>query len=130
MTTEPGTLNGAGLSAFTSKINALVGVIAASGMLMAAIEIDTPRDRGIGCTYSTALPWCVMADTPADRDRALLKFLEDRIVKARGALETARNEDEAFIAVREQEIAGLEAERATLSRAIEAPGDRPVQGRR
>lgn len=124
MTTEPGTLNGAGLSAFISKINALAGIIAASGMLMAVIEIGSAHDRGIGCNYSMALPWCVMTDTPADRDRALLKFLEDRIAKAQGALEKAQNEDETFISVLEQEIVGLQAERATLRRAIEAAGVR------
>jgi hypothetical protein len=125
MTTEPGTLNGAGLSAFVSKINALVGVIAASGMLMAVIEIGTPGDRGVGCSYGAALPWCVATDTSADRDHALLKFVEDRIAKAQGALDTAQKEGETAVPALEQEIAGLEAERATLSRAIGAASDRP-----
>jgi hypothetical protein len=130
MTTEPGTLNGAGLSVFISKINALAGVIVVSGVLMAAIEIGAAQDREIGCNYSTALPWCMTTDTPADRDRALLKFLEDRIVRARGALDKAQNEDETFIAALELEIAGLEAERATLGRAIEAAKGRPGRDRR
>jgi hypothetical protein len=129
MTTETGTLSGAGLFALVGKINSLAGVIAVSGAVMAAIEITAPSDRGFACSFAAGLPWCALDETSAERDRALLAVLADEIMRAQTALDEAIKTQPNSAPALQHQVAGLEAERATLTRAIDAASAREKTGR-